>query len=225
MRDLVRPLLPVVLVLLAPVVPFVLWGSWFEGQVAAWRASPPSPWSTAAIAWGLLASDIFLPVPSSVVSTLVGWQLGGLLGSVVSLLGMTAGAGLGFGLARRWGQPWALRMARSQDLDRIRRLRDRLGPYVLLVTRGVPVLAEASVLWMGLHGLPWRRFWPPVVVGNLALSIVYSYFGAWAERHGWLPLALGMSIVFPVLLAIGLGRWFRSAASPPTCSTSEDSAP
>jgi membrane protein DedA with SNARE-associated domain len=107
-------------------------------------------------------------------------------------------------------------MARRQDLDRIRRLRDRLGPMVLVVTRGVPVLAEASVLWMGMHGLPWRRFWGPVLLSNLGLSLAYSCFGAWAESHGWLPLALGFSIALPVLLATILGRTFRAeTAAPP----------
>lgn len=210
MRDMLRPLLPVVVVLLAPVVPFLFFGERMEAWVESWRADPPSAPVTAAVAIGLLGSDIFLPVPSSVVSTLAGWRLGGPLGALISWIGMTAGAALGFALARRWGGPWALRMARPQDLQRIGRLRDRLGPFVLAATRGVPVLAEASVLWMGMHGLPWRRFWTPVLLSNLGLSIAYACFGAWAERHGWLPLALAVSIALPVLLATILGRTYRA---------------
>lgn len=213
MRDLIRPLLPVVVVLLLPIVPFVAWGDRFEAWVDQWREHPPPPTTTAGVAFGLLTSDIFLPIPSSVVSTLLGSQLGGLPGTLVSWAGMTAGAVLGFALARRWGQTWAFRMARPQDLDRIGRLRDRLGPLVLVVTRGVPVLAEASVLWMGMHGLPWRRFWTPILFSNLGLALAYSWFGAWAETHGGLPLALAFSIAFPVLLATILSRAFRAETS------------
>jgi len=210
MRDMVRPLLPVVVVLLLPIVPFIFWGEQFAGWVEAWRENPPAPLYTVLATLGLLSSDIFLPVPSSVVSTLAGSQLGSLLGTLISWAGMTLGTVIGFAMARRWGQTWALRMARKQDLDRIRRLRDRLGPVVLVVTRGVPVLAEASVLWMGMHGLPWRRFWGPILLSNLGLSLAYSCFGAWAESRGWLPLALGFSIAFPVLLATILGRTYRA---------------
>ena len=87
MRDLVRPLLPVVVVLLLPIIPFLIWGDRFEAWVDAWRNDPPSPAIIALTVVGLLSSDIFLPVPSSVVSTFAGSQLGSLWGTAISWVG------------------------------------------------------------------------------------------------------------------------------------------
>jgi membrane protein DedA with SNARE-associated domain len=99
-------------------------------------------------------------------------------------------------------------LTRKDDLDRTRRLAERFGPALLILGRGVPVLAEATVLLVGMHGLSWRRFLPPVLLSNLGLAIAYAWFGQFAEQHQWLPLALGISIALPVLMVAA----FRSIA-------------
>jgi uncharacterized membrane protein YdjX (TVP38/TMEM64 family) len=70
----------------------------------------------------------------------------------------------------------------------------------------VPVLAEASVLLMGMQRLSWQRFLVPVLLSNLGLAIAYSAFGEIAEKHQWLPLALAVSIGLPVVLA-AIVKW------------------
>jgi uncharacterized membrane protein YdjX (TVP38/TMEM64 family) len=201
MRDLLRPMLPMIVVLAIPIVPFVLFGQeGIEAQLQAWRERPPPPQYVAAAVIGLLASDIFLPIPSSAVSTLAGWQLGAVGGALTAWAGMTLGAVIGFALAKQYGQPVVAWFTRRQDLERTRQLAERFGPALLILGRGVPVLAEASVLLLGMHALSWRRFLPPVLVANLVLAIVYAAFGEVAGRHQWLPLALGVSIALPVLM-------------------------
>lgn len=201
MRELLRPMLPMIVVLAIPIVPFVLFGQErVEAQLQEWRERPPPPLLVAAAVVGLLASDIFLPIPSSAVATLAGWQLGAVGGALAAWVGLSVGAVLGFALARRFGQPVVAWLTRAKDLDRTRRLAERFGPALLVLGRGVPVLAEASVLLVGMHGLSWRRFLPPVLLSNLGLAIAYAIFGEIAGRHQWLPLALGVSIALPVLM-------------------------
>ena len=195
------------LILLVPIVPFLLFGASFEAWVKQWSEQPYSQPATAAIIIGLLASDILLPTPSSMISTLGGWQLGWFGGTLASWVGMTLGAVIGFVLARRWGRPLALWFAREEDLQRMQGLSQRFGPAVLIVSRGVPVLAEASVLLMGVHQLSWRKFLPAVLLSNLGVAWAYSAFGDIAEEHQWLPLALGVSIALPVLLATMVSRF------------------
>lgn len=116
---------------------------------------------------------------------------------------------LGFALARKWGRSFVLWFSTEKELDRMKRLNDRHGPGALVIARGVPVLAEASVLLMGVHGLSWRRFLPPVLLSNLGIAFAYSKFGAYAEQHQWLPLALGVSIALPVFLTTISQWWLR----------------
>lgn len=219
MRELLKPMLPMILVLLAPIITFVLFGEQMEAWIAAWQANPPARAWVAAAVVGLLASDIFLPVPSSMISTFAGGELGVWLGTLASWVGMSLGAMLGFALARRFGPGVALWLTRPDDLERAARLSQHWGPWLLALGRGVPVLAEATVLLMGLHQLPWRRFLPPVLLSNLGLAIAYSGLGQYAADHHWLPMSLAVSIALPVLLAASFRFWSRAPAgetpSPP----------
>jgi uncharacterized membrane protein YdjX (TVP38/TMEM64 family) len=201
-RELLRPMLPMIVVLAVPIVPFLIFGQeGVEAGLAHWREKPPPPAIVAGAVVGLLATDIFLPIPSSVVSTLAGWQLGAIGGAAASWVGMNLGAAIGFALARRFGQPLVAWLARADDLARTRLLAERFGPALLVLGRGVPVLAEATVLLVGMHGLSWRLFLPPVLLSNLGLALAYAVFGRIAEKHQWLPLALAVSIAIPVVLA------------------------
>jgi uncharacterized membrane protein YdjX (TVP38/TMEM64 family) len=201
MRDLLRPMLPMIVVLAVPIVPFLIFGQ--EGVERAlddWRENPPPPMYVAAAVVALLATDVFLPIPSSLVSTLAGWQLGALGGTVVSWIGMTLGAAMGFALARTFGQPAVAWLTRPPDLARTQLLAERFGPALLVLGRGIPVLAEGTVLLLGMHGMSWRRFLPPVLLANLGLALAYSVFGQVAERYHLLPLALAIAIALPVAM-------------------------
>ncbi len=211
MKPFIRPMIVMSLILLVPIVPFLLFGADFESWVDDWSQQPYSKPATAAIIIGLLATDILLPTPSSMISTLGGWQLGVIGGTLASWIGMTLGAVIGFLLARRWGRPLAAWLSSEEDLDRMHGLSQRFGPAVLIFSRGVPVLAEASVLLMGIHQLSWKRFLPAVVLSNLGIAFAYSAFGDYAEENQWLPLALGVSIALPVLLATMVARFFPKA--------------
>lgn len=206
-RELLRSVKIIFIILLVPVLPFLLFGQQIDDWAAAWRERLPDRPVIAAVVVGVLATDIFLPVPSSVINTLAGYELGVVGGTAASWLGMSLGAAIGFLLARRWGRPFALWLTDGSDLARMRWLSQRYGPGVLVLTRGVPILAEASVLLMGIHELSWRRFLPPVLVSNLALAFAYAKFGEFAENNGWLPMAIGVSIAIPLLLTGGMQWW------------------
>jgi len=203
-------------VLLVPILPFLLFGGQLDTWLRGMSEDPPSQAATAAIVVGLLSTDILLPIPSSVISTMAGWQLGWWRGTLATWTGMSLGAVLGFALARRWGRPLALWFSKAEDLERMQQTSERYGPFVLVLARAVPVFAEASVLLMGIHKLSWRRFLPAVLASNLGIALAYSAFGDYAQQHQWLPLALGISIAVPVLVAALAQRWLpqRTKESP-----------
>jgi uncharacterized membrane protein YdjX (TVP38/TMEM64 family) len=209
LRDLFRSLPVVLIVLAAPIIPFVLMGGSIDAWFARWSAAQPDRLSSALVVIGLLATDIFLPVPASLVSTFGGGQLGWLLGTAASWAGMTIGAVAGFALARWCGAPLARRFSHAASLERTQALGERYGPGVIIITRGIPLLAEASVLLLGVERLPWRKFLPPLMLSNLGLSLVYASFGDLAQQYNSTPLALAVSILLPVLAAFVVQRFWR----------------
>lgn len=208
MRELLRTLPLMCLVLLVPIVPFLFFGGQIEDWLRGLTSQPLSDAAAAAMVICLLATDILLPIPSSVVITMGGWQLGWLNGALAAWLGVNLGAAVGFTLARRWGQPLARWFAKDHDLERMHTVSERYGPLVLVLTRAMPVFAEASVLIAGIHKLSWRRFLPAVILSNLGVCLAYSAFGDYAEQHQWLPLALGVAVAVPVLVAATAQRLF-----------------
>ncbi len=195
-----KPLLLVVLVLLAPVVPFVWFGDAIETAIREAIDPPPSSTVLATLVLATLASDILLPAPSSAVSLVAGAELGVAPATVVVWLGMTIEAMLGFALARWCGRPVAERLANPDDLQRIGQLVDQYGAYVICLARPLPVLAEATVLFVGLAGFSWRRFLLPATAANLAVALVYAVAGRLAADYQALPVVVAISLLVPVLL-------------------------
>ncbi|MFT5524205.1 MAG: putative membrane protein YdjX (TVP38/TMEM64 family) [Pirellulaceae bacterium] len=200
MRELFRQVLQLFFLMLVLIIPFLL----FHERITAWwqhwqQAPPPLPIAVSVVI-GLLSSDIVLPVPSSLVCTFAGIHMGGLLGTLACWTGMNIGCIVAFALARRYGSKFVERLSKPAELEQVRSLSDRYGPTILVLMRGAPVFAEASVLFVGLHKLTWRRFLLPVVGTNFILSLFYCYFGEIAADHDLVSVAIGAAIAVPVLL-------------------------
>jgi uncharacterized membrane protein YdjX (TVP38/TMEM64 family) len=201
MRDLYKPLVIVALALAVPILPFVLAGEWFEEAFARGVRRVDEAGLLFAAIVAVLAVDVFLPVPSSGVGTLAGAQLGTALGTVATWLGLTAGAVVGFAVARRWGKPLAERLAGREELARLEAPAHRFGAWLVLVSRPVPIVAEASVLLLGATRLSWRAFWWPLAIANLVLAVCYAALGDVARRYEWLATAVFLALVVPLVVA------------------------
>ena len=207
-----KTLLLFAVVLAIPIIPFVLLREQIEQLIQPWLTADVNQWHVAGLVVGLLSTDVFLPIPSSVLSTLAGSRLGFWLATASSWLGLTLGAVIGFEFAKACGPKLADRLAKPEDLRQMAAWSERYGSLLLVVTRAIPVFAEATVLLMGIHGLARRRFFWPVAFSNLGIAIAYSWLGKTAADNELLPAALGISVALPVLLT-SLVRWKRSKPS------------
>jgi uncharacterized membrane protein YdjX (TVP38/TMEM64 family) len=206
LHQFIRPLLLVSLVLILPVVILLFTGESFASLIEAWKKSPPAPSTMFFAIAGILATDIFLPVPSGPISTLAGSQLGIFAGTLASTLGMTIGGIVAFALARRWGRPFAERISDPQELTDMESIADSFGLSALLVTRPLPIVAEACVLLLGTLQMRWRVFVPTLIVSNLVIAATYATLGHYASEQSWLPMAVGMSLAAPILLTMLVQR-------------------
>lgn len=209
MRHLSRAIVLIAAALVIPILPFVVFGERFEAIASDWTQDSSSPGTAAVMIAVLLATDVLLPVPSSAVSTFGGAKLGLWPAAAASWSGMTLGAVLGFALAWVCGRPLARRLAGPEDFERMEVLSTRFGPLVLVLTRALPVLAEASVLLMGATRLGWRRFLVPVALSNLGIALAYSALGSYAVEVEALPIALAASVALPLLATFAARRFMR----------------
>jgi len=201
-----KPLLLIAVVLVLPLLLLAIWGESFQSLAQQWQDNPPATWIVAAAVTAILASDVFLPVPSGPISTLAGSQLGFAAGTLVSTLGMTLGAALAFGLAKAWGRPLAQRYSSPEQLAELEASCSQHGVWMLILTRPLPILAEACALLVGALQMTWQQFLPTVVVSNLIIAATYSALGQQATNYGWLPIAICASIALPLLAT---WRWRR----------------
>ena len=196
--SLLKPLLLVALVLVVPVVLIAFWGEPFVDVIERWQQTPPPPHVLAAVVVALLASDVLLPIPSGPINTLAGGQLGFWWGTVVCATGMTCGAVIAFGLARAWGRPLAERLSSPKQLRDMESACHNHGLWMVLVTRPLPVLAEACALLVGTLQMRWQAFLPTVMIANLLIAATYCALGHQANQYGWLPLAVCASAALPL---------------------------
>ena len=223
MKPALRAALFLTVLFAIPVVPFLWLGESFEEGLLKALREPSSPSVVSAWVIGLLAADMFLPVPSSAVITYAGGVLGVLTGTVVSWIGLSIGAIGGFGLARVFGETIARQFSESEDIERMSRFTQRHGATALVLTRALPILAEACVLMLGAGRLSWRQFLWPMLVSNLLLALTYAACGAFFQGSNAFPIAVIASGTVPLIAALVIRSRWRSSDSPIVGSEQKES--
>jgi uncharacterized membrane protein YdjX (TVP38/TMEM64 family) len=189
-------------------VPFFLFETEFNAFAARMTQSDTAAWLAALSIFALLASDVVLPVPSSIVSTAAGVLLGFWRGAAVVWVGMMGACLIGYALGAR-ASGAARRFVGEEGLRRAETLSRRYGDWTILVCRPVPVLAEASVIFAGLIRAPFTRFTWLTALSNLGIAVGYAAFGAFSMRVDSFVLAFLGALVLPGV-AIGLSKLLQS---------------
>lgn len=191
------------LLALVIILPFLLWGETAEAWVDRFLSNPSSLWLLAAAIFLLLASDIALPIPSSVVATASGAFLGIGLGTLVSAGGMTAGVLAGLLIGRQYGQSACRAFVGAKEYDRLEHYVRSHGMLILVLMRPVPVLAEASVISAASLGVEMKSAISYTTLANLGLAFAYACLGAWAADRGTFILVFLTSLLPPAIFFLG----------------------
>ena len=219
MNTSIKTILVSLLILLAILIPFLLWGEKADAFFEEWvNRLNKHKWETSAALSTILAIDIVTPVPSSLVSTACGTLLGFWWGAATSFVGMTLGSAAGFFIARglhKVGR-WRPRLAAQHESYWVGRRRPRLaesvvrlgedavalpswfarhGVLALAALRPVPMLAEASVLFAGASALHAKRVLLTLALSNAAVSALYAGIGSLGAGTGGIALAFLASIL------------------------------
>lgn len=202
------------------IVPFLLFGGaledWATGQLGREQAAALS----AVISIALLASDVVLPIPSSLIGTALGAILGAPLGTLAGTIGLSAACVIGYALGAlaRPGVVEPLIPARDRQL--LESWLSRYGIAALILCRAVPVLAEASVIAAGAMRMPPVPALVATTLANLGISAVYAWVGSFASDATTFLAAFLAAIAFPagvMLVAHVARRRFSDATSRSPC--------
>ena len=199
-RRTVRWLLVGVSMIAMVVVPFVLLEEPVL-RITDLSMTNTHQWALAGLVVVLLASDVFLPVPSSLVGTSAGFLLGYSAGFLATWLGLTLGCVLGYWFGRIAGRALVSRLVSEAELSRAEALFIRFGVIALLICRAVPVMAEVSVIFAGISRMPLRKFGLAVAGSNTGISAAYAAVGYFAMTINSFWLGLLGAIVLPATAA------------------------
>ena len=200
------------------VAPFVLWGDHFADRfdlqkTNAWLVELGRPWAWL-VGIGLLLSDLFLPIPGTIVMSALGFVYGPWVGGVLAVTGSMLSGIMAYGLCRKLGRPAAEWIAGKEDLARGETLfAGRAGGWMVALSRWLPIMPEVIACIAGMVGMPFRRYLVALGCGSLPLGFTFAAIGQWAQEHP--AVALVLSAGFPPLLwaIVGPIVMHRGAAS------------
>lgn len=193
-RKIFHQSIVIIAALLVPIVPFVIIGE-LPGE--QWlNSTDENAWLFGLTGSGLLTLDIALPIPSSILGTLLGARLGFWSGTVFTTLGLVAGNMLGYALAR-----FALTRFRSH----LPEFPETTSLAIVFLTRPVPIVAEAIALTAGATRMPTLQYFYACSAGNLIYAIVLAGNGA-----AFVPQSLlGPGLLVPMLLPVAAWMLWR----------------
>ena len=175
----------------------------------------------------LLAADLFLPLPGTLIMSALGYVYGPVGGGLLATVGSFLGGTLGYGLCRLLGRGAARRLLGEKDLEKGERLFASVGGWIVVLSRWLPLVPEVVSCMAGLTRMPARSFLLALLCGfgggNFASSMANINFFFPKERKG---SALGVNaglgnlgvsaVQFLAPLVVALGVYGPLAGGPQT---------
>ncbi|MBS3913088.1 MAG: VTT domain-containing protein [Bacteroidetes bacterium] len=150
----------------------------------------------------ILTSDIFLPVPSSIVMYFNGLVLGVIWGFLLSMFSVFLSSALGYYAGRigAWG-------VKAVEDEKANAFMEKYGMLAILISRGIPVLSESICFVSGYRKFPFGKYMAYSVLGYLPVAIIYACFGTLGESQDLFLISFGASLLFSGLIYVAVSRW------------------
>jgi len=164
-----------------------------------------NPYKIALIVTALLASDVFLSVPTILIVTYAGHILGFELGVIASTIGMLISGSIAYILCRLSGNKMLkLLIKDKKQIDEVNSIFHRLGFGMLIIARALPMLPEATCCLSGMMRFNFFKFLLYYLIGTLPYAIVLTYLGSVSSADNPYPAFIGIGVVYIILYLL----WF-----------------
>lgn len=180
--------------------------------IRAWTAA--EGWTAPVVFVLLYAALTVALVPGSVLTLAAGLLFGAGLGSVLSVVGATAGAAVAFVVARTAGRRSVERLVSGRAARVDRWLRDR-GLLAVITLRLVPLVPfSASNYAAGVTGVRFRDFVVGTAAGIVPGTVAYTVLGARATEPTGTAFLAALSVLALLAVAgtVALRRSNRGSA-------------
>ena len=180
---------------------FFIWGDPLmttfsqEGSVTWLNQYGSWAWAAAII---LLMGDILLPLPATLIMSALGYLYGTLTGGLISVVGSFLAGSAGYWLCYLMGEKAAIRLLGQKDYVQGKKLSDKVGGWVVALSRWLPVFPEVIACMAGLTRMPPRNFHLALLCGSLPLGFMYAFVGAAGIEQP--VLAIVLSACLPPLI-------------------------
>lgn len=142
------------------------------------------------VSFFVLASDILLPVPSSIVMYTNGFALGLWQGALISLAALMLGSTIGYYLGK-----FTSMGVKAKDDSRASRFLEKYGIVSVLISRGIPILSESICVVCGYNRMPFRTYIILNLAGYVPLCLLYALFGSLGYDRNTFLISFGCSLL------------------------------
>lgn len=186
-------------------IPFGIWG---DQLTAMFSQEGSVNWMQQFGNWAwiggvaLLISDLFLPIPGTVVMAALGYLYGPIWGGIIASLGSFLSGILAFGLCRMIGRNAAKWLLGEKDLAKGETIFKNAGGWIVAISRWLPVFPEVVACMAGLSRMKIWIFVLALACGSIPLGFTFAYIGYAGIENP--TLAIGLSAGLPPIL------WFMA---------------
>jgi uncharacterized membrane protein YdjX (TVP38/TMEM64 family) len=186
-------------------IPFFIWGEQIQGyftQAGAieWLSNYGSwAWMAGML---LLAADLVLPLPATIIMTALGWIYGPLLGGAISAAGSFISGCIAYGLCRLFGARAARRLMGTTDYEKGVAVFSKAGGWLVALSRWIPVLPEVIACMAGLTRMPAGTFLLALACGSVPLGFVFAAVGNTGRSSPTLMVFLSAALPIALWLIV-----------------------
>lgn len=171
-------------------------------DIRAWleTAKSVSPLYIGLVVAGLLFADLFIAVPTLTVCLLSGFFLGFGYGVIVNVLGVMAAGIIGYLVSKSVGRTLLQKVVRDPaKLEEMEATFDKHGFFMILISRALPILPEATACLSGFTRMPVQKFLLAWTISSLPYVAIAAYAGSVSSIDDPKPAiftAIGLSTFF-----------------------------
>ena len=144
----------------------------------------------------LLVADIILPIPTTLIITVMGQKYGPILGGLIGTLGSFCAGAIAYGLTRMLGPRFA-RWILAEELETAEHFFNERGAFTVACSRWLPLLPEAISCMAGLARMPFGKYCLALLSGAVPMCFAYAAL-AQASKNELVPLMISILLPIPI---------------------------